>query len=438
MTTYKIRYGSMLIACKRLAMSPDRLRLLASVGLNLVAKSPAILAIGVVLPLINKSLGTAAYGEFLSMLALGSASTLLFGGINVVGRRRLGAVVARGDVTAQSVAVSEAILCSLLVGLVTALPTMIVAAVTASSWSLAALSILPVAAASANIFDNLRAAYNEQYITAVFLTISQLIIYGIVIYFGVAQGAVFTSGLVLTLPFVVSSLLTFLMLIRERPILINLKFSPEIPKILRSALLVTLADGAVFAALNTSLYSFGALGATDVAAWYGTLMRAFQTLLAPVLLVLLPVTTFVALKWPHWPLQTRLRAIRTMAMVGLSYGCVVASVIYFGSDHYLSIFHDLPRPTTFDLVAIALFFGAIVAQKAYAQLVYSIAEARLLSLGTFAVVLAASVAAVVGWVTGGPHRALEVLALGMGLPMILLVAIHHLIWRSGTKAGSQT
>ena len=80
---------------RRLALTPDQIRLLASLGFNFLGKAPGVVAVFVILPLVSRSLGTAAYGELLSALALGSLFTLPFGGISAVGRRILASREAR-------------------------------------------------------------------------------------------------------------------------------------------------------------------------------------------------------------------------------------------------------------------------------------------------------------------------------------------------------
>ena len=105
---------------------------MASLGLNFVAKIPGVAAVFVILPLVSRSLGTQSYGELLSALAIGSAFTLPFGGINTVGRRLMASAFGAKDkkkqadafVTTMTVMAIVAIVCS-----------MVMISATAKSWS---------------------------------------------------------------------------------------------------------------------------------------------------------------------------------------------------------------------------------------------------------------------------------------------------------------
>lgn len=413
----------------------DKVRLIASIGFNLVAKGPSLLNLLFILPLISRTLGTALYGEFLAMLALGSTLTLLFGGINAVGRRHLAAAFGSRDSRRETAAVSDTIACSAIATLISVTAAAAIASRTATTSSLVLVALLPIIGAFANTFDNLRAAYNQHYVTAILQTISQSAIYGWAIYHGIAPGSVIVAALVLQLPSILASVATLLLLIWERPHLRRLHAPQNIRAMFRSASYVTLSDGAIFTALNASLYSLGVLGATNVAAWYGTLMRAFQTLLAPALIILLPITSFTALRWVSWSSTQRVRAIRLVVGVSIMYGGTVALTFALGASFYLTmLFPDVPRFGTIHLVCLAFFFAAIVTQKVYGQFVFAVAEARSFSLGTFAIVLVALGGAALALTRLDPLHALDILALGIALPLLILIVADQL-FRRGTITG---
>ncbi|MET4605078.1 O-antigen/teichoic acid export membrane protein [Bradyrhizobium sp. JR4.1] len=359
------------------------MRLIASLGFNLIAKLPSVLGLLVVLPLISRHLGAKNYGEFLAMLALGSTFTFFFGGINTVTRRRLSFAYSSGDIFEQSKAISAGVTAGIAVALAAGIATAFIANLTASSWSLIVVATIPVIGAFANILDNVRAAYNEHYITAILQTIAQCVIYGCAIIFSSQLDSVIVCAMVLNLPLALASVLTFVLLCRERR---GLKFAVprDLGHTIKSASYVVLADGAVSSALSGSLYGLGAVGATELAAWYGTLMRAFQALLAPILLIMLPLTSFVSLRWVKWNTLVRQRALRNVIAVAVIYGFSVGLTFALGGNHYLeTFFPQIQHPSSITPLCVAAFFGVIVAQKMYVQLIYSVSEARQLSIRIF-------------------------------------------------------
>lgn len=397
----------------------DRLRLVASIGFNLVSKSPSVLTLLFVLPIINQSLGTALYGEFLAMLALGSAFTLAFGGINIVARRELAAAYVANDPKREATAVWNGIFCSFIAALSAGTIVLFVSHFSISSRSLAVVAILPIATSLANTFDNIRAAYNQHYVTAIFQTVTQLAIYCPVIAGGLAPGSLILFGFVLQAPFILASALTFALLLWEKPHIRSIQKPQQIGIMLRSAMYVTLSDGAIFAALNASLYVLGAIGAVEIAAWYGTLTRAFQTLLTPVLLVMLPLSSFIAIRWMSWKATTRQHAIRVIAVVSLCYGLSAAFIMMSAGDAYLRVFFpSVPRFPFEHLVCLAIFFCAVLTQKLYTQLIYSVARASLLSIGNFAAVMFGFLVAMAASISHDPLRMIDLFAIGTGVPLL--------------------
>ncbi|SDH20506.1 hypothetical protein SAMN05216338_1006165 [Bradyrhizobium sp. Rc2d] len=403
-------------------MTADRLRLIASIAFNVISKSPAVLNIAFILPLIHKSLGTALYGEFLSMLALGSSFTLFFGGINTVSRRHLSAAHGSNNKAEESKIISDAVGCAMIAAILSGIVVAAIASRTASAPALVFAALLPIFAAFTNTFDNLRAAYNEHYITAILQTIAQVIVYVWVIYSGLEPGALLASALTLQLPFIVASVLTFLLLLWKRDHLRVVAAPQRIAATFRSAFYVTLSDGALFAALNASLYGLGALGAVGVAAWYGTLIRVFQTLLSPALLIMLPITSFIAIRWVSWTTIQRTKAWRSVAAISFGYGILVSLLFTIGANPYLTaLFPDVPRFSAFHLICLAFFFGTVVCQKVYSQFTYSIAEGKSLAVGIFGSVCMGLLTATIGFLRFEPLNALDFLALATGIPLVLVV-----------------
>jgi hypothetical protein len=77
-----------------------------------------------------------------------------------------------------------------------------------------------------------------------------------------------------------------------------------------------------------------------------------------------------------------------------------------------------------DVVALSVFLGAIVAQKAYTMLLYAVSEARFVSFGTAVIAALGMGAAALSSHWLSPVRVLDVLfvSMGIGLPALIIVA----------------
>jgi len=278
-----------------LSLNPDRLRLLASLAFNFIAKAPGLIAAFVILPMVSRSLGTAAYGEFLSALALGSAFTLPFGGINTVGRRLLASAFGAHDKVRQA---NIFVTSTILMAAVMLLSALILSIATAQSWSkpvFLLIALLPVICSFFNVFDNTRASYNEHYVTAVLQLISQIIIYGGVYLVGLSPGAIAAAGLTLQTPYAVASIATLIVLLVQRPFLLRGRVD-GLGLILLPAVGVMMADGALGLLLNLSVYFLQFSKHAAMAAWLGTFARLFGSFMSPVLLIFVPLTTYISVR----------------------------------------------------------------------------------------------------------------------------------------------
>jgi hypothetical protein len=401
----------------------DKIKLLASLAFNFVSKVPGMVAVFIILPLASEALGTVQYGAMLSALALGSAFTLPSGGINAVGRRLLASAVGLGDRPRQA---DVFVTTTALMGLVLGGCTLVMVLSTARTWPSAALiwvSLLPVAASLFNVFDNLRASFNEHYVTAIFQLLFQVTIYLAVYLLGLPGGNPVVAGLVLQAPFIIASLASVLLLLQQRPYLYQGRIS-GLRGMVAPAAGVTLADGALASALNLSVFWLSVQGASDMSAWVGTFSRLFQSFMSPVLLILFPVTTFVSMRWAKMPVERRLMLHRLFLALGFVYGAIVAVAMGFGGQLYINhMFHLAARGDRFDVIALSVFMGAVIAQKAYTMMLYAVTEARFVSYGTALVCAAGALGALLASKWLPAMRAIDFFFIGVGtaLPLLLVV-----------------
>ena len=403
--------------------SPDRIRLIASLAFNFVSKIPGIVAIFVILPLVSRGLGTSAYGELLSALALGSAFTLPFGGINAVGRRLLAGAVGAQDRTQQA---SVFVTTTFLMAAVAASAGVVMVSVTGHSWSTPVfilISLLPILANLCNVFDNMRASFNEHYVTALLQLLFQSSIYAAAYIMGLPKGNVVLAGLTLQSPFILASLATAVILLFQRPFLIAGRVT-GLRAMLLPAVGVMLADGALGFSLNLSVYWLKFSGNTEMAAWVGTFARLFQSFMSPVLLIMFPITSYISMRWGSMPSARQAGLHKLFILIGLGYGCIVGAAMGFGGPLYIDHMFKLSvRGDSTDVWALSLFMGAVIAQKAYTMLLYAVSEARFISYGTaiVSVLGVASAAFASRWLP--PARVIDVLFAFMGctLPVLLLI-----------------
>jgi hypothetical protein len=414
---------------RHLDLTPDRIRLFASLTFNFLSKVPGLVSIFLILPMISRELGAAVYGELLSALALGSAFTLPFGGINAVGRRLLAAAVGAKDQTRQANVFATT---TFLMGTVASAAAIIMVLTTAYSWTAPAfvlISLLPIFSMLCNVFDNMRAGFNEHYVTALLLLIFQSGIYALVYALGLPKGNVTVAGLAIQAPFFLSSLATAILLISKRPFLRSGRIV-DVRPMLAPAIGVTLADGSLATALNLSVYWLNASGSATMAAWVGTFARLFQSFLSPVLLIMFPITTFISMRWKSMQPLKQVRLHKLFIFIGFAYGGIVGTAMAFGGPLYIDrMFKLTVQGGGIDIFALSLFMGAMIAQKAYTLLLYAVSEARFISYGTAVVVmLGMSIAGASSHWLPAP-RVIDVLFIfiGVALPVLLLFGGHRYI-----------
>lgn len=412
-------------------LSRERRRLLASLFFNFVAKVPGIAAVFVVLPLISHGLGTSDYGELLSALSLGSSFGLPFGGINAVCRRMLGTAVGAGDKQEQANVFATN---SLFVLVVAVVGSIIMIVATGHSWTrpvFIAVALLPVIASFFNVYDNIRASYNEHYVTALFQLFFQILVYTGIYLAGVSPGAVLLAGMVIQSPYFLASMATLTLLLVQRPYLLQGRVG-NVVGVAVPAVGVTLADGSLTLILNLSVYYLSVAGSTGYAAWEGTMVRLFFTFLSPAVLALFPVATYVSMRWQQLAVERKIRLHKLFLLLGCGYGLLVGAILGVGGPFYIDRMFKLSvHGDSIDVIAISLFMAAVIAQKSYAMLLYAVAEARAVSYGTAIVAVAGTAAAAVGSLWLSAIRALDVLfvSLGVVLPMLLIYSSYRYVRR---------
>lgn len=406
-------------------LSNDRFKLALSLLFNAISKLPAILVITSILPQVKESLGVNGYSPFLAAMALGGFFVLPFGGINTVARRIVGMQYGchdeggQADAFVSAIAVGSgvaAIACSMVL-----LLSLTVFAHRISHIA-AIAAFFPIMSAALNLFDNIRAAFNEHYVVAALLFAFQLVIYLPVAILHPGINGMIVAALIMQAPGMLTSTAQVLLLVVQRPYLLRGTLS-RVPEILRGSLVFSLGEGALAGAINLSVFFLGSYGSPREGAWYGTFVRLFQTVLSPLLLFMFPLSAFVATKWPGLSAGKRIRLIRWAYVFGLFYGGVFALALAVGSQRFLQYFYHIPPiGSSLQVVAISVFFMGIMSERAYGMIIFAIDNGRFLSAGTFVAVLLAAAAAASAAAWSAPLQTLSTFGFIGGLGLLVIMS----------------
>jgi hypothetical protein len=275
-------------------------------------------------------------------------------------------------------------------------------------------------------FDDVRAAYNELYVTAILMLGIQSLAYGIGVFSPMFRQSMLLGAVVIVGPYVLTSLISLAMLLRTRPYLIT---GQPIATwlIVRRGTMLAIADGLMLATLSLSVVFLQTTATPTTAAWYGTLVRLFQTFLVPVILLLFPLSSYVRLVWNQKTVAQQHTFTKITLLIGIGYGAMVSIALLVVSWYYIEQLLKLPAPAGLLHVSpVFLLFGAIIAYKSYSQIAYLVLDetAHLSSWATIAmtggVVLGALASLLVD-----PMSAIGVYALTAGLATMAI-----LIWNA--------
>lgn len=400
----------------------EQWKLLASLSTGFMTRIPGALGVLWFLPLIRYGLGTDAYAQLLSAMALGTATGFLSGGFNFVGRRMVGEAYANDDRAAEADAFA-----SMFVAHMTSL-LLIIVTVAVYCWaSHAGSDIFVIAVATGALqvlgqFDDIRAAYNEYYISAITVIIVQSLSYLIGFLILAIRHDMVLSALVIVAPYIVSSTISGALLLYQRPYL--LRGSPiAIWLVLRRGIMLAMADGFIMTVMSLSVVWLQTSATSTTAAWYGTVVRLFQIFLMPVVLLLFPLSSYIRMRWHHKSASQQQAFTKLTLLVGIGYGAVVSVALFVVSSLYVGMLLHLPLPKNMLVISpIFLLFGAIIAYKTYSQIAYVVLDeaVHLSSWTTIAITTGVVLGAAASLVVE-PMGAIGIYALVVGLATIIIL-----------------
>jgi hypothetical protein len=400
----------------------EQRKLLLSLGTNFLTRVPGAIGILWFLPLLRFGLGTTDYASLLTSMALGSAAAFLCGGFSLVGRRQIGQAYALGDRSGEADAFA-----SLIVANGTALGLALVV-IAAFCWARSAgsavlvVSTFPAFALFLNTFDNVRSAYNEHYVTATLLIIFQSTIYAIGFLWPVTRHSLVLGALVLQSPYILASVITFALLLHDKPYLIGGR-PAAVWCVIRQGTTLSMADGFLMATVSLSVVWLQTTASATTSAWFATIVRLFQTFLVPVILLLVPLSSYIRILWNSKSAAQQQGLAKATLLIGLGYGALIAVVLYIASRVYVGFLLQLPEPGgLWQILPSFLLFGAIIAYKSYSSVAYLVLDEpmHLSTWTTVSVSTAIALAAMASYAVS-PLGAVNVYALVTGLSITIVL-----------------
>lgn len=391
-------------------------------GSSILARAPALVALLFFLPLLKSGLGTDSYATMLAALALGGLASIAFSGIGTVGRRLIGEAHGAGDTQAEASHFRNTIESGMIALIATVPPILLYGWLIGSPGWAIAISIFAPICALANIFDNVRFAYNEHYVTATLYLLFQIVAYAIGFLVPMMSRDPILAALVLMGPLFLASTCGALLLLRRRAYLLHGRHRSGRRALIGEGMRISLADGLMFGMLNLSVVWVDRAGSAALSAWFATLVRLFTSAMSPVVLLLTPLSAYVRLIWAGT--TSRRKRLIITATVGLSigYGLFAGGALFIATRYYLEEALHLASPGPWWLVLpIFLMLGAMIAIKSYSLVAYMVLDSRHLTNGATAILfIALPVSVLCAWMAT-PIATLATVSLCVAIPLVALL-----------------
>ena len=239
--------------------SREQRKLLFSVGTNFLTRIPGAIGLLWFLPLLRFGLGTDDYANLLASMALASAAAFQSGGFNLIGRRLIGEAYSNGDQVGEANAFVSAVIANAVAAGLTLAIIATYCWVCSTSIDFLIVSSLSATGFFLMMFDSARSAYNEHYVTAMLLIVLQSAAYAVGYLMPATRHNILLGALVLMTPYWLTSLITFVLLLRDRPYLLPGR-PVAIWLVIRQGTMLAMADGFLMATLSLSVVWLQSLG----------------------------------------------------------------------------------------------------------------------------------------------------------------------------------
>lgn len=407
-----------------------------SLAFNFASRAPSILGMLFFIPLIHRELGEAAYGELMTAMALGGLSSMLFGGGNTLGRRRIGEAVQAGqrqDEANAFLTLARSSMAATVIGVAIGGGYALL-----EGWSplFLAIVLLPILNGMTGALDEARAAYHEHYVTAFSQSVLQILAYAIGLTVVAVGRNPLLAALVMVGPGILASLLSGGLLLKERRYVLR-GSAPSAWRALAEGLPIGLIDGLVMMAVNLSVVLMQASLPAAGGAWYATEVRLFMILLTPVVLTLVPMTSYLRSIWGERSRARQSRVAAIWTAVSILYGIGGAGALWISNEAYLHRAMGLSAPLPgAQTLAIYAGLGAVVTFKCFSGFGYMILSTRALNCAFGASLLFSLAAGLVGLIAHGPISAVLCCAISFAACVPLAaIALHFAASRSDRPRG---
>ena len=396
----------------------EQRKLLFSLGTSFLTRIPGAIGLVWFLPLLRFGLGTDDYANMLAAMALASVAAFLASGFNLMGRRLIGEAYANGDQAAEADALASVVMANIAAAVLSVAIVVVFCWLRNESNEFFWVAALSAVGSFVMLFENVRAAYNENYVTSILLIVIQSTSYAIGFLVPATRHDVLVASLVIQAPYWLASLMTFAILLRDKPYL--LRGCPiAIRMVARQGAILAMADGFLFATLSVSVVWLQTSAPATTAAWFATVVRLFQTFLIPITLLMLPLSSYIRILWKGKSVAQQRYYTKITLAVGITYGAIVSVALYGVSLVYVNWMLRLPVSHG---IAIFFLFGAIVAYRSYSTVAYVVLDeaAHLSSWTTVAIGAAVAVGAVASFAVD-PLSAISAYALVAGAAMLAVL-----------------
>jgi hypothetical protein len=408
-------------------LNREQRKLVLSLGTAFATRIPGAIGILWFLPLLRFDLGTEDYANLLAAMSLGVAATFLIGGFSLIGRRLIGEAYGADDRTGEADGFASVVVANVAAMGLASVIILAYYRLENASAKMLIVATLPALGVILTTFDNVRAAYNEHYVTALLQLVFQVTIFTIGFLVAATRHNLILAALVLQSHMILASLVTVILLLRDRPYLLHGR-PIDVWRIMREGVMVAMADSILVTMLSLSVVWLQATASATTSAWFATTVRLFQTSLIPVILLLAPLSSYIRMRWNDKAIAQQHAFAKATFWIGLGYGAIVAVALFFASRLYVDDLLHLPAPGgVMIIVPYFVLFGAIVSWKSYSSIAYLVLdESSHLSSWTTAAVGASVILGAVASLVVDPPGVISVFALAAGLSITLV-----LFWNVG-------
>ena len=102
----------------------------------------------------------------------------------------------------------------------------------------------------------------------------------------------------------------------------------------------------MMATLSLSVVWLQTSASSTTSAWFATMVRLFQTFLVPVILLLIPLSSYIRILWNGKSVAQQQAFAKATLFIGLCYGAIVAVALLLVSRFYVGLLLHLPAPGT--------------------------------------------------------------------------------------------